>query len=290
MVKKSFANDVRLDEVSIAIERLLIAPYPTTWTPGVGRVDLTPGSLPAGFHDLGAVVEDTPTLRVTKTKFSLSTGVPAVRQYEATIGLEGTLEFSLHSTSWRKLQVALGNLTAVSSATLLSSVISVNQVSAAAMVLTLSSSVTSDVTAGDQIVLAASGKQDDIDAGETTIRSIVTNNASVLVIYCTPSIPQTPTTSFNAYRYDYVEQYYGTATNREFTLLGVADFIDGGQIVHEFPRCQPGAEFERAIRPGENLRLPLSFNLFGVSRSIRGQDELILAREVHYPPRASATS
>jgi hypothetical protein len=281
MVQKSYVNPVDLQATSIAIEKFLIGPYPTSWSPA--RVDLTPGSLPSGFRDLGAVVEDTPTIRVTKNKFTLNTGIPAVRQYEATIGLEGTLEFSLHAADWRKLQVALGNLTAISSATLMSSILSVTNAS----VISVGTATTSPVTIGDQVVFSTAADVDAIDTAETVIRSIVTVGNSFLSLYVVPALPKTPTTSWNLYRYEEVRQYYGTATNREFTLLGVADFIDGWQIVHEFPRVQVGSDFERNIRPGENLRLPISFNLFAVNRTIRGNEELILCQESYFPKRTT---
>lgn len=281
MVQKSYANPVDLQATSIAIEKFLIADYPQSWTPG--RVDFTPGSLPTGFRDLGAVVEDTPSFRVARNKFTLNTGIPAVRQYEAVIGLDGTLEFSLHAADWRKLQVALGNLTAVSSATLMSSVLSVTNAS----VITISTSPTSPVTVGDQVFFSTAANRDAIDTAETVLRSVVTTDATYTSWYVVPALPQTPTTSWNFYRYNEVRQFYGTATQREFTLLGVADFIDGWQIVHEFPRVQVSGDFERNIRPGENLRLPLSFNLFAVTRNVRGSEELIVCQESYFPKRAS---
>lgn len=281
MVTKSYANALRLDEVSIAIQRMLIAPYPTSWT--AARIDLTPGSLPSGFYDLGAVVEDSPSFQISKTKYTLSTGIPAVRQYEKVIGLEGTLEFNLHSASWRKLQVALGNLTAVSSATLITSVLSaVNAEDYVTLHITNLSSLNTVVTVGDQITVSTAAGVDNIDGGETIVKSIVTNNNSILSLYCVPQIPQSVTTSMDVYKYKYVEQFYGTAENREFTLLAVADLLEGQQLVTEIYRAQPAADYTRAVQPGENLRTPLTFNLFGVNRTIRGKSQLVLAREVFF--------
>jgi hypothetical protein len=281
MATKSYVNGVDEREVSIAIEQFLIADYPQSWTPG--RVDLTEGSLPSGFRHLGAVVEDSPTLRVSREKFTLKTGIPAVRQFETIVGLDGSLEVSLHSTSWRKLQIALGNLTAVSSSTLMSSILSVTSAS----VFTMSTSPTSPVTIGDQVVFSTAANVDAIDTNETILKSIVTADSTLTTWYVSPALTLIPSTNWNMYRYEEVRQFYGTATNREFTLLGVADFIDGTQIVHEFPRVQIAGDFERNIRPGENLRLPLSFNLFAVTRAVRGNDELILCQESYFPARKS---
>jgi hypothetical protein len=154
----------------------------------------------------------------------------------------------------------------------------------------VSTVMSSIVTVGDQITVALAADVDAVDANETIIRSIVTESTSYVKFFVSPSLVQSPTLSYKVYRYDRVEQFYGTATQREFTLLGVADFIDGQQIVHEFPRCQVAGDFERNIRPGENLRLPLQFNLFAVTRTIRGNDELVIAKEVYYPKRSSPTS
>jgi hypothetical protein len=282
MATKSYVNAVREDEVSIAIQRLLIAPYPTTWTPA--RVDLTPGNLPAGFYDLGAVVEDSPTLQVSRQSYVLTTGIPAVRQYEKITQIDGTLSVQLHSYSWRKLQIALGNYSAVSSATLVTTILSVQdnkQFTVCAV-----GSLSTPVTVGDKIIVATAAKVNDIDAGETVILSVVTENASLTTYYCN-ALPQTPTTSnWGIYKYAYVEQFYGTATNREFTLLAVADFLEGDQVVHEFYKVRPAGDFERTIRPGENLRLPLQFNAFGVTKSVRGNNELVICREVQFPKTA----
>lgn len=278
-IAHSFTNPIRLDEVSLAIEKFLIAPFPTTFT--AGRINLAPGTLPSGFYDLGAVVEDTPTLTVTKELFTLSTGIPKVRQFEVTTGLDGKVEFTLHSSSWRKLQVALGNYTAISSATLLASVLSVTS----DRVFTFPSSLTSAVTVGDQITIARTLTLNDIDQPETTVRSIVTNNGSLLTVYIQPEFPlgSSPSTSYNLYTYPSVEQFYGSSVQREFTLLGVADLLDGTQIVQEFYRARPAGEFTRKITPEQNVVIPLSFNLFGVTKTIRGSDQLVLARELYFP-------
>lgn len=279
MAIRTYSNAIREDEVSLAIERFLIAPYPTTYTPA--RVNMAPGLLPTGFFDLGAVVEDTPSLSITKESFTLETGIPAIRQYEVLTGMEGTVEFSLHSSSWRKLQVALGNYSAVTSATLLASVLSVTN----NQIFTFPSSLTSAVTIGDQVVISTAAALNAIDQPETKVASIVTNNASLLTVYFVPAFPSgaSPSTTSNLYTYPYVEQYYGSAVNREFTLLGVADLLDGTQIVQEFYRCRPAGEFTREITPEQNVILPITMNLFGVSKSVRGTDQLVLAREFYFP-------
>lgn len=101
---KSYDNTIVVSEVSLAIERVLIAPYPATWTPG--KVDI--GSPPTNFVDLGAVVEDTPSLKVTREKYQLSLGIPKALQYEAVIGVTGEFAVQVLAKSNDVVAKALG--------------------------------------------------------------------------------------------------------------------------------------------------------------------------------------
>lgn len=102
---KTYLNQINTTEVSLGITRLLTAAQSTTWS--VGRINIS--SPPANFYDLGAVVEDTPVLKVTREKFKLITGIPRVLQYQAILAMEGNFSAMLHSNYWNKLQYALGN-------------------------------------------------------------------------------------------------------------------------------------------------------------------------------------
>jgi len=118
---KTYANKISEVEVSLAIEQFLIADHTQAWAPA--RIDVD--SPPAGFHSLGAVVEDSPKMVYKREKFSLETGIPMVTQFQTTMKMEGSLEATLHSNSWRKIQYALGNYSAISSATVVSTVTSI---------------------------------------------------------------------------------------------------------------------------------------------------------------------
>jgi hypothetical protein len=271
MARKSFVNQIQPMETSIAIERLLIAYAPQTWTPG--RVDF--GSIPTGFFDLGAVVEDTPSFKVTREIFQLKTGIPSVLQYQAVTGLEGTFEVSLHSNSWRKAQVAMGNYAYTSGYTVLTSISSVtNQYT-----VTLAGTTWLDsIVAGHQVVLATTGNYDNIDAMECKVSSV---NTTTFTLVFDPQPPSTPTTSMGVAAYSSVRQYLGTSRLKNYVLLGVGDFIDGVQVVHYFPKVQPAGEFSEEIRPGQNQRIQLKFNAFGVVTGVNSFDELVIA-ERHY--------
>lgn len=277
MAGESYNNEINEVEVSLAIQRLLVAEEGTTWSPA--RIDLT--SLPAGFVDLGAVVEDSPTFSVTKTKFQLQAGIPQVLQYEAVTGLEGSFEIALHSNSWRKVQYAFGNVSAVSSSTLAGTIASVTDRN------TVTFNGTTDLDSlpvGRQFILAPTqAGWDSADAIETRVASIAADGKTV---YLLPTPIRTPSTNDVAGYYAYVENFVGTSQLRNHVLLAVADFIDGSQVVHQFFKVSPGDEFTETINPTENERLGLSFNAFGVSRSdIPGltKSELVIARRVYFP-------
>lgn len=197
--QKSYNNTITENEVSLAIEQVLIATSGTSWTPG--RVDV--GSPPSGFTHLGAVVEDTPSLQVTREKFRLQTGIPKVIQYQAIIGLTGRFEAQLHSNAWDKWAYAFGNYT-----------------------------------------VGTSGAM--------------------------------------------IRQPYGTALMSTYFILGVADFINGVQVVHAMYKVAPTDEMREEIRPATNPHCPLSFEALGirastVSVSYGTSDELIIGERFYFP-------
>ena len=281
MAEKTFTNLINPVEVSLAIQRLLVADFGSgNYEPTSGRIDLD--TLPTGFVDLGAVVEDTPTFSVTRTKFQLDAGLPAVRQFEAVIGLEGSFEISLHSNSWRKAQYAFGNYSAVSSVTQITTIASVT---AQNVVTFANTSSVESLVLGLQFVIAPLVAEfDKADAVETRVVSITSDGLTFL-------LDPTPLNTivagdFTGY-YDFQQIFHGTTAIRQSELLGVADFIDGSQVVHQFFKVTPGDEFTEEIRPTENERIPLSFNAFGVSRSdvpgAGGKSQLVIARRIYFP-------
>lgn len=279
-MSKTFNNEINPVEVSLGIQRLLIAEFPQDYNPDTqGRIDLT--NLPAGFVDLGAVVEDTPSFQVTRSKFSLAAGLPAVTQFQAVVGMEGTFEVSLHSLSWRKVQYAMGNVSAISSTTELSTIASVTDRN------TITFANTTDIeslTVGRQFVIAPTAAEfDKADATETRVASIT---ADGLTMFLLPTPIHTPTANDVVGIYDVACLYVGTTKIREHVILGVTDFLDGSQVVHQFFKMTPGEEFTEEIRPSENARVPLTFDAFGVVRNdIPGvsSSQLVLARRCYFP-------
>jgi hypothetical protein len=197
-VGRTYNQQINTNEVSLAIERFLVGLYPTSFTPA--RIDIS--SLPAGFLDLGAVVEDTPTVRVTREKYQLDVGLPRVRQIDQVIAVGAEISFSLYTNSWWHAQFALGNVTTI--------------------------------------------------ATVTTIASGAVNT-----------------------------QYLGRSVNKYFTLLGVADFINGVQVIHEFPKVSPSGNFEDMFRPSDASKMPFTFQALGVVATIDGCTDLVVGKR-HY--------
>lgn len=179
---KTYDNQITVAEVSLAIERLLVGPSTADWLPGTtGKVNIgsLTGSL-TGFVDLGAVVEDSPTMTVTREKYSLELGLPRGLQYQAVIGISGELDFRLWAKSNDIAKEALG----------------VN---------------------------------------------IVTITTAVGPHYGT----RAP---------------FGTTLIKHYGVIGVADFLDGSQVVHHFPDCTPKDEYTEEIRPDAAGQLMVAFD------------------------------
>jgi len=276
MSRATYNNTLNLNEVSVAIERLLIAPYPTNFTPA--RVDLD--SLPTGFSDLGATVEDTASFKVNRTNFEIKTGIPMVVQYQSVEDLTGTLAISLRSNSWRKVQFALGNYTAVSSSTFIGTISSSVALNAASFTL-VSTTGAASLCVGQQIVIyAASQSPDAADAIETRITSIGSDSKTYAI---DPAIPTTFATGANIATYAYVQQPVGGRAIKYYSALGVSDFIDGTQVVHQIPKCRMASEWTEEFRPNVEARVPLTLTMFGVQQTINGCTELVIANRFYFP-------
>lgn len=277
MGRRAYANIVNPVEVSIGIQRLLIGEYPQTWSPA--RIDLD--APPTGFYDLGAVVEDTPSLKVSREKYQLETGVPMVLQFEATQKVTGTFECQLHSNSWRKLQFGLGNYTAASSYTELGSVTSVNAANAYTFAGTV---IASGIAVGQTVVFAsASNKLDNPDAFETRVTSTALSTNATFYFDPPPTSATSIGTGWKMATYEYVKQVYGSSRIKYYSLLGVADFIDGTQVVHYVKKASPAAEMVEEIRPQENQRIPLNFNFLGQETTINSIIELVVGERYYFP-------
>jgi hypothetical protein len=211
---RSYVNAITTHEISVAIERFLIAPYPQTFTPA--RVDLD--NLPTGFIDLGAVVEDSPTVTVSRTKYKLETGLPKLIQYESIVGVSGKIEFQLFSNSFHKVQFALGN-------------------------------------------------------EWYTYNGVTTTSITTLTTIASGTV---------------FTQYLGTKDINNYALLGVADFTNGFQVIHEFGKVSPADDWTENIKPDGVHPLPLSFDALGYETTLGSCTELIIGKR-HYVSNLGVT-
>lgn len=185
---KSYDNAITESEVSLAIERILIGPYTATWDPSLGKINIS--SPPSGFADLGAVVEDSPTLSITKTKYQLELGLPKALQYEAIIGVKGELAISVYGKSNAIAQYCSGT---------------------------------------DIVTLGTFGTR----------------------------------------------MAYGRTTIKKFAVLGVADFVDGTQVVHKFQEMSIKPEYQEAIKPDQVGILSLGFDAYSQISTIHGNERIV---------------
>ena len=188
---KTYDNTIVEEEVSLAIERLLIANSTNTYNPETdGKIDIdTP---PTGFTDVGAVVEDSPTLTVTREKYQLRLGLPRALQYEQIIGVDG--EFAV--VVWAK---------------------------------------------SNDVVAQALG----VDAVTCTIATNVTR------------VP------------------FGRTTIKKYGIIGIADFVDGTQVVHYFDEVSVKPEYSENIRPDEAGRIMMGFDCYSHISTIHGDERIV---------------
>lgn len=272
MSRKTYNNTLNQVEVSLAIERLLIANYPTTFTPA--RVDLD--SIPAGYSDLGAVVEDTPVFRYGREKFVLEAGLPKTRQFERVTMVSGQFQVNLYSKSWRKLQYALGNYTAVSSATIVSSITSITS---DRLTITLGGSGFSGNVCAQLVIAVSTPAFDAADAIEVKVSSITTPT----IITVDEPLPSSIVAGHFVGKYTRVEQVFGSNKIRYYSILGVADFVDGSQVVHEMRKVTPSDTFEEGIRPDNAHSIPLLFDASAWEATIDGCTQQLIAKRHYFP-------
>lgn len=188
---KTYDNEIVEEEVSLAIERLLVATSANTYDPETdGKIDIaTP---PTGFVDVGAVVEDTPVLTVTREKYQLRLGIPRALQYEQIIGVDGQFV----CTVWAK---------------------------------------------SNDIVAKALG----VDIVACTIATNVTR------------VP------------------FGRTTINKYAIIGIADFVDGTQVVHYFNEVSVKPEYSENIRPDEAGRVVMGYDCYSHISTIHGDERIV---------------
>lgn len=284
---KSFNNVITKRNISLAMEQLLIAPSSVTWTPT--RVSMSNTAIPAGFRHLGAVVEDSANLTISRELFQLMGGIPRVLQYSAVIGITGRLEIIFHSISNRQMAYAMGNVDPVNTV----STIYGTAIASGAWGLSTYTQISANtpgfnpagVLVGDVIVTASSSSALLTTDNEAEVNSIGTGANTMVLYFTSPGFVTKPETSWFFAKLTSVAVPAGTAKQKEYHIIGVADTIDGYQIVHDMQKLRVGAgDMQQAFRPTENGRIQGRWELFGypVTRYLP-DTELVVAERFWFP-------
>ena len=261
MPNPSYVNQITPQEVSLALEHLLIAPAGTTWTPGRVTVDAPP----ANFIHLGAVADDSPSISITKQKYEFSTGLPSILAYQAITGVAGQLGMVMHSFDSYAAYMASGGLppylvpkttasvfgTVNTTPTTTRSFVNVNTTTA---IFALNDMVVTDTTAALNT-----------SRNYAWITALVTVGTSYELTLQGTGFPFTPVAAHPLVAISYSRFALGTNALPEFVLLGVADFLNGAQIVHYAGKARPTGEWSEALRNGAHVQVPVSFDLLGYS-------------------------
>lgn len=279
MADKSFNNVITTRNVSLAITQILAAPSTQTWSPT--RITLSNTSLPTGFRHLGAVVEDSVNLTYTKELFQLYAGLPRVLQYSAVVGVTGRLEAMFHSFSQRTMYYAMGNVDAVNVSNTIYALYNTAQAYTSLALGTVGHSL----AVGDVVVAALNTTALLTSDNEAQVSSIGTG-ANTLTVYLTsPGFLDLPYGTWMVGKADMIRLPAGTSKQKEFHILGVADTIDGYQIVHDLQKVRVGGgDVQDAMRPTENGRIAARWELFGYNSTAYGTDtELIVYERFWFP-------
>ncbi len=270
------SNLIEVREVSLGIEQFIVAPFPTVWTPGV--IDIS--SPPAGFVALGAVDEESASIVVNRSQFQLRVGIPQALQFQATTSLESRISFSLHARSSRKIQYALSNATPINMPP--ATLVVVSTPAATATTITLAASPANNWVLGDEIVTSVTtdGATDGFDVSQNV--AVITSINGLEVHFENKGFSPIPTEDEFVAKPLGTRVPFGMKTTRQFRLIGIADFVDGYQLVHDFEKVQSIPEFTEEIKSSQNARINLQFEAFGLENATWA-NELIVGERFIFP-------
>jgi len=267
---KSYLNIVVDKEISIGVEQVLIAPFPTAWTPA--KISDPEFAAPTGFRNLGAVAEDSVTMSLTREKFQLSTGIPKVLGYEAIMGVSGILEAQLIARRGTLAYFGLGGLPPVAPVPAaifqVMSVLSQSVISCSSM----PPSWIASLEAGMLFAGGASSSPAPNDELNTTNDAYLISWVEIFLpdgvtLTFSPGFPNTIVPGDVIHDQDYQQQPFGANRITRFHLLGVADFIDGVQVVHDFPEVSASGDWVEEFKPDQEARIPMKFEAHGFAQS-----------------------
>lgn len=284
MAHKTWHNEIQPEEVSIALEHILIAPEGTAWT--VGRIDVS--SPPGDFIYMGAVQEDTPQLTINKDIYRLMTGVPRVLQYQAVVGVSGELVMTFHSNRGSRVYASLGGLKHYHQATSPWAV--VNSVVSRTELLVTSTAGVGGLAVGDLAVTDTSANiTGTFNEAFVTSIAAMTGNTLYRVFFANGGgFPVLPVVSNPIYEVAHVRNALGSKVLPFFRILGVGDFLNGSQVIHDFKKATPRGQWVEQLRNAADARVPAIFDLFGysVDTPYTSTDELIVGERYWFSPNS----
>lgn len=77
---------------------------------------------------------------------------------------------------------------------------------------------------------------------------------------------------------------YGTHEVYEYSILGVADLLDGSQVVHYFPRVTPKADTEEKFGLAKNSRVLLKFDALPVETIVSSLTQVTVGHRYTFDP------
>lgn len=281
---RSFGNVIITRNVTLAIEQILIAPSSQTWTP-TKLASLANTSLPTGFRHLGAVVEDSVTLTISREKFTLLTGLPKVLQYSAVTGVSGRMEAQFHSYSNRTMTYANASVDAVNFvATIFPLWTTTSQFNTA---LVITTNWGTQYVVGDVLLTSTTTPTILSTDNEAEVNSVgvLAGANSVNIYFTSPGFPDTPNTSWFVAKLTGVVVPAGTSKQKEYHIVGVSDSIDGYQLIHDMQKARGAAgDMQDAMRPTENGKVQARWELYGYATSRYLPDtELIVMERFWFP-------
>ena len=267
----TFVNNITRGDVSLFMEQLLMADEDTDWTPS--RIDVS--SPPEGFVHMGAVRDDSPQLTIQKENFQLATGIPMVLRYQTTMRIVGEFQVVLHSNRNSRLITALGGLPSyhyTSGTSMTWPQVSSHGDNTRTEFLVTSTALVDNWNAGDLIACDISSAVQtslnetflakDPEASGTDLYKLTVEEPHGLP----GGLPTSPTLS-SVIKINRDEVLLGTNVIPYYHLLGVADGVDGVQIVHQMKLASPRGQFVETLRNGQDAQIPGIFDLFGYTAS-----------------------
>lgn len=282
MPDRTFGNVIIKREVSLAIEQFIIAPSSQTWSP-TRIASLANTALPTGFRALGSVVEDSVTLTFTKDLYQLQVGIPRVLSYSAVVGLSGRVEVTFNSFSQRVMAYAMGNVDPVNTfSTIYLTHTNTAQENTKVIVNTPGYG---GLAVGDVLITTSTTPALATTDNEAELASIGTGADTLILYFTSPGFPTTPNTGWFIAKLTSVAVPAGTSKQKEYHLIGIADTIDGYQLIHDMQKVRVGAgDMQDAMRPTENGRIQARWELFGYTTTRYQPDsELVVAEKFWFP-------